>query len=146
MHARLSRQPTRRIVAMMLFVWLFAVAASWANACILQPEGSGEHPVRNGLTVLHDPGHAHDAGAGEPHESDPALQACVNFCDTGQSIVAKAQPAKGDSSADPSALFVQVVATWPAFTPGEAEVRWHPPAAPPPPGPPVAIAFLRLTL
>ena len=130
----------------MLFVWLFAVAASWANACILQPEGSGEHHLRSGLSVPDGPGSDHDAGAGGSHESDPALQACVSFCDTGQSIVAKAQPAKGDSADCPSAVIVQAVTAWPAFEPGQAQVRWRPLAAAPPPGPPVAIAFLRLTI
>lgn len=131
---------------MMLFVWLFAVAASWANACILQLEGPGEHHLRSALTVPHAPGNDHDAGAGGSNESAPAVQACVSFCDTGQSIVAKAQPAKGDSADYPSAVIVQPGAAWPAFAPGLAQVRWRPLAVAPPPGPPVAIAFLRLTI
>jgi hypothetical protein len=148
---RPSRHQTRRIATVMLFVWLFAVVASWAHACILQPERSREHHVRSGLVAP--PGLSHDANvdAGgshlpDSHLPDPAQQACASFCDTEQSIVTKAQPAKGDGCAEPSALVALDVACWPAFTRGRAEVRWRPLAAPPPPGPPVAIAFLRLTI
>lgn len=130
----------------MLVAWLFAVAASLANACILQPERSGDHDERSGLVMPHGPGHGSGTGAGGSHDSDPALQVCVSFCDAEQNIVTKVQPAKGDSSHEPSSGAGQVVANWPAFTPGHAEIRWRPLAAPPPPGPPVAIAFLRLTI
>jgi hypothetical protein len=131
----------------MLFAWLFALSASWANACVLQPGFSGDHHELGRVVAPHGgPTHEINAGADESHESDPALQACVSFCDTEQNIVTKAQPTKGDGSAEPSTVVVQVVASWPAFAPGHAEFRWRPLAAPSPPGPPVAIAFLRLTI
>lgn len=131
----------------MLFVWLFAVVASWANACILQPERSRDHRDRSAV-VAPPAGPSPDvaADARGTHESDPARQACASFCETEQSIVTKTQPGKGDGCLESSALVPLDVACWSAFTPGHAEVRWRPLAAPPPPGPPVAIAFLRLTL
>jgi hypothetical protein len=130
----------------MLFVWLFAVAASWANACILQPDSPSDHHARGGFVVPHGSSDEAAAGANGTHEPDPALQACSSFCETEQSIVTKAQSVKADVAAEQLALVAQVFACWPAFTPGQAEVRWRPLAAPPPPGPPVAIAFLRLTI
>lgn len=132
----------------MLFIWLFALIASWANACMLQPSGPAayEHHQRGSLAADHGSFHERAVDASGEPETDPAQEACASFCDTGQSVVAKAQPAKGESSADPSAIVARGFACWPAFTPGQAEVGWHPPAAPTPPGPPVAIAFLRLTL
>lgn len=130
----------------MLFVWLFAVAASWANACILQPESSSDHHARRGFVVPHGSSDEAVAGANGTHKPDSALQACSSFCETEQSIVTKAQSAKADGTAELPALVAQVFACWPAFTPGRAEVRWRPLAAPPPPGPPVVIAFLRLTV
>lgn len=130
----------------MLFVWLFAVAASWANACILQPESPGDHHGRSGFVAPH--GSSHEAAADAPgtHDPGPAAQACASFCETEQNIVAKAQSSKADGAAEQSALVAQVVACWPAFVPGRAEVRSHRLAAPPPSGPPVVIAFLRLTI
>lgn len=145
MHSRLSRQQTRHIASVMLFVWLFAVAASWAHACILQAERPSDRHGRGDFVASH--GSSHEAaGAKGTHEPDAALQACASFCETEQNIVTKAQSAKTDGAADLPALVAQVFAWWPAFTPGRAEVRWRPLAAPPPPGPPVAIAFLRLTI
>lgn len=146
MHTRLSRQRTRRIASVMLFVWLFALVASWANACILQPGRSGDHHEPSGLVAPRAVGHEAAAGAIASHEPDAAQQACASFCDTEQSIVTKAQGAKADGVAEPSAAVAQVVAAWSAFTPGRAGARWRPLATPPPPRPPVAIAFLRLTL
>ncbi len=147
MQARLSRQKTRHIASVMLFVWLFALAASWANACLLQPERPSDHPQPSGLVAAHGTGHEAAVGAGSgTHETAPDQQACASFCDTEQTIVTQAQPAKGDGVAEQSALVAHVVSHWLAFAPERPEVRWRPLAAPPPPGPPVAIAFLRLTL
>lgn len=130
----------------MLFVWLFAVVASWANACILQSESSSGHHARRGFVVPHGSSHEAAAGANGTHEPDPALRACSSFCETERNIVTKAQSAKADGAAEQPALGAQVFACWPAFTPGRTEVLWRPLATPPPPGPSVAIAFLRLTI
>lgn len=130
----------------MLLVWLFAVVASWANACILQPESSRDHHARSGVVAARATGHEAAADASGSHEPDPAQQACASFCDTEQSLVTKAQTAKGEGASEPSAPVAQVVASWPAVVLARAELRWRPLAAPPPPGPPVVIAFLRLTI
>lgn len=139
----------RRIASAMLFVWLFAVFASWANACLVQPAA---RPATA-------PGHHGQAGAGAAQRgahgpaaldptkgSDPAQEVCAEFCEAEQSIVAKPQPSKGDGAADPSLFPLAALAGWPAFVPGRLDPRWRPLAAPPPPAAPVAIAFLRLTL
>ena len=135
---------------MLLIVWLFALIASWAHACILQPwgtaAGSREHHEHIGLVARHDSSHEGAAEARGTHEPDAAQKACASFCETEWNIVAKAQPVKRDGVADPFALVAQANTCWPAFSPGRAEIRWRPPSAPPPPGPPVAIAFPRLTI
>lgn len=134
----------------MLFVWLFATVASWAHACLLQPSAATaaptEHHPRIGARAHGGADHDAAAEAGATDEPDPARQACASFCETEQSIVAKAQPSKGDGGADAAVPLPAVHEGWPAFTPGRTEPRWRPLAAPPPPGPPVAIAFLRLAL
>lgn len=140
----------RRIATAMLLIWLFATFASWANACLVQPSAATvharEHHQRPGTSV-HTGGDPHAAvPAGGTDEPDPARQACASFCESEKSVVAKAQPSKGDAGADPAVPLPAVYEGWPAFTPGRTEPRWRPLAAPPPPGPPVAIAFLRLTL
>lgn len=133
----------------MLFVWLFATLASWANACPLQPSAATAAPpeYHQRIGALAHGGAHHDATAkaGATDEPDPARQACASFCETEKSIVAKAQPSKGDVGADAALPLPVVHARWPALTPGRTEPRWRPHAAPPPPGSPVAIAFLRLT-
>lgn len=144
----------RHVASAMLFVWLFAIAASWANACILRPsvatEGSHEHHASRDLMAAQGGTHGHGSDASDSHEHehepDPAQDACASFCDIEQSIVAKAQPAKGDGAAQQAALTAQPAICWPALPLPPAEARWRPLAAPPPPGPPVAIAFLRLTI
>jgi hypothetical protein len=146
--AQCLHQP-RRIATVMLLVWLFASFASWANACLVQPSAAAadarEH--RQGSGASEHPG-------GDPHAAaqtqgtdppDPARQACASFCETGQSIVAKAQPFKGDMGSDATMPPPAALVGWPAFTAGQTAPRWRPLAAPPPPGPPVAIAYLRLT-
>lgn len=134
----------------MLFVWVFALVASWVNACILQPSGATadrrEHHQRITVTAHHGSIPEGAGGASGTDEPGPAQEACASFCDTEQRIVAKAQPSPGDGAADPFALAAPVFAHRPALAPGRADRRWRPLAAPPPSGPPVVIAFLRLTL
>lgn len=140
----------RQIVSAMLCVWLFAIAASWANACILQPsaaaEGSHGYHASRDLMATQGGSHGRAGEAGHSHEPDPAQEACASFCDIEQSIVAKAQPSKGDGATQQAMLAAQPAVCWPALTLPPAEAHWRPLVAPPPPGPPVAIAFLRLTI
>jgi hypothetical protein len=134
----------------MLWVWLFAILASWANACILQPSAAAEnlgwHHERSGFVVQ--PGAEHEGAedVSRAHDPDAALEACANFCDAEKSAVAKLQPAKGDGAADAATPVVASLASWPAIARGRPEVRWHPIAVPRRATTPVAIAFLRLTL
>lgn len=72
-------------------------------------------------------------------------QPCAIVCETEQSVVAKAKTVKADGNADAGMPLVGGREAWPAFTPGRIAPRWRPLAAPPPPGPPVSIVFLRLT-
>lgn len=153
MNFRPNRHQTRHIASAMLFVWLFAVVASWANACVLEPRGSAKssrvHDERNDPQAQRESAHegaadTRDTRAGHP--GDPAHQACASFCDTGQDTVAKAQAGKGDGFAEQLALVAVLVARWPALTPRRVDPHWRAIAAPPPPQVPVAIAFLRLTI
>ena len=139
------RQP-RRVASAMLFVWLFAAFASWANACLVQPAdraatARGHHaPAGAGALAPHVP-----AEAGAAQGSDPAQEVCAEVCAGGQSLVATPQSAKGEGAADATLWPATAVVAWPAFTAGRSVPRWRPLAAPPPPGPSVVIAFLRLT-
>jgi hypothetical protein len=139
----------RRIAPVVLFVWLFAVFASWANACLVQPpaQPATAHAHHGKTAAGTDHGDAIESAiANAAHDADPAQALCVDFCETEQSIVAKSQPSKGEGAADPALFSPTALAGWPAFVPGRFDPRWRPVAAAPPQGPPVAIAFLRLTL
>lgn len=147
--AQRLRQP-RRIAATMLIVWLFATFASWANACLVQPSAVAANPLehhrRLGPGAYSGGDHHAAAQTRGTDDPDPARQACASFCETEQSIVAKAQPSKGDIGSDAAMPPPATSGGRPALTAGRTEPRWRRLAAPPPPGPPVAIAFLRLTL
>lgn len=145
--AKLLPQP-RRIAAAMLFVWLFATFASWANACLVKPSATVEGRSGHHLRIdAHSDVQAHDAAteAGAEDDRDAGLQSCISFCELEQSVVAKVQPTKADGSADAGMSPPAGFWSWPTQTPYRAAPRWRPRAAPPPPGLPVSIAFLRLT-
>lgn len=133
----------------MLFVWLFAMLASWANACLVQPAAhpatERAHHVHAGAAAAHHDAHG-PAAAHPTWESDPAQEVCAEFCEAEQSIVAQPQASKGVGAAEPTPFPPTVPAGWPLFVPGRLEPRWRPLAAPPPLRVHVAIAFLRLTL
>jgi hypothetical protein len=146
----LSHRRARRIASTMLLAWLLATFASWANACLVQSSIATLHAPfhleRFGSAADYDAAHGEAAVAAPASEFDPALQACLSFCETEQSLVAKAQQAKGDDGANVPLLPPSGLGVWLAFTRVWSEPRWRPLAEPPPSGPPVAIAFLRLTL
>jgi hypothetical protein len=144
----MHRHRPRRIASAMLFVWLFAVFSSWANACLLQaaaaPVIAHGHQGERGASAGH--ANAHEAAAGgAAHGSDPAQEVCASFCETEQGLVASPQPPKGEGAAEAALFPPTALASWPAFVAGRVDPRWRPLAAPPPAGPRVAIAFLRLT-
>lgn len=139
----------RRTASALLFVWLFAVFASWANACLVRPVAQAV--PTGGQRGLAPAGASHadthlPAADGASQDTDPAQEVCADFCDTGQSLVANPQPSKVDGAADPVLFPSSAHAAWPVFNAGPLDQPWRRLAAPPPPGPPVAIAFLRLTL
>lgn len=73
----------RRIATALLLCWVFALGASWANACLLQDRQTHAHATAAGgdaavpsVTAGHAgavPSHGHDAGAGD--------LACLDLCD-----------------------------------------------------------------
>ncbi len=73
----------RRIVAAMLLFWLFALASSWANACVLQDRQTHRHGSTDGhasepITVM-----AGHVGAVPAHgaESSSGASVCLEVCD-----------------------------------------------------------------
>jgi hypothetical protein len=111
----------------LLFFGLLGFVVSWANACL-----------------LHEPMHAGSyQQAAELHDCDPALQDCESSCDPQQGLAATSEPARWlDGVAWPPAL--------PAFAAAWAIERvspaWRPQTTIGPPGIPVVLRFLRLTL
>lgn len=145
-----SLHRVRGIAAVMLFVWCVATVASWAHACLLLPPaslGSSWAMPAARADIAH-PALHHDAAPapGAPEEPDPARQLCASFCEAEQGLVAKPLPAKGDPGTDPAAWPPMAHAGGLVMTPGRTAIRWRPPAPPWPPGTPLVIAFLRLTL
>ena len=136
------RQPrtTVRVAKILLFVWLFAIAASWANACLL--ESRGDHargaPAHAALLAA---GAAHSPSA--DHPDDPGRSACLDLCNDEQSTI----PKYGTSSVTDLMTTPMIASTLWSLAVIESSIRReHPLAAAPPPERPVAIRFLRLTI
>lgn len=136
-------QRTAWVLRTLLFVWLFALAAGWANACVLQARSD----AHNGPL-------GHDAGTvARPHLSapvalatidpgGPAAEACLSLCEGERNAIPKLK------LVGPSDLGLHqavLAAPWLPWSVDPAPVRARAFAMPPPPGPPVAIRFLRLT-
>ena len=157
MKSTFQRTIRRRLAAVMLFVWLFALVAGMANACAL---GGGNADPALGLAVSHHhddttPPHGHDEH--DEHDEDELVDvssasksqdhdaACQKFCDDERSTVnffAK------DLGSPDSLLPVLIQFTTLAWTPGTAQIAEVLPADVPPcvTGPPIPIRLLRLTI
>lgn len=140
---RLSGRVTRLIAKLMIFAWLFGVALSVANACVMQAGRAGQptaHPP--GLADVHVAG---PASVDDEHRAQASKQACKSFCDAAQSTVAKTASATVDlaQAPPPSAL----TAAWPKQAALlDADAAWRGAGPAPPPRLAPAILFLRLTL
>lgn len=111
----------------LLAAWLFAMGTGWVNACVLQ-----ERPA-----VLHVP------EAAEQHDPADAAAGCLHFCDDADSAVPKSQPPGADAGDLPLPPAMPSLSGWIsdslALPQPRAAAEW-------PPGPPLVLRFLRLTL
>ncbi len=79
----------RRIASVMLVLWLFALGAGWANACILQERGTHLHPAAAADTGTPTVSAGH-VGVLDDHEADTSAgkAPCLKVCgDESQTIV-----------------------------------------------------------
>jgi hypothetical protein len=133
------------VLKTMLVVWLLSIGAGFVNACLVQG-GLGPHGLaglRESPPGGHVPAHAASDAAVGHDGRDTAADACLSFCDSEQGTIPNLKlPAFGDLDADQTAL------AWvaPPWSTDRRPARGRHPTAQPPPGLPVAIRFLRLTL
>lgn len=128
------------IAKMLLFVWLFAIVASWANACLLAPRGDHAGAASGHAAVLAT-GTADTSD--HDHGRDPGRAACQDLCDETQGAIPKHA---NSSDSGPMAAPMIACALWSLSVFGSSLPRERPPAAAPPPERPVAIRLLRLTI
>ena len=125
---------TKFIAKVMAFVWLFGFAIALANACAVNhTPGAAAGPQHQGW--------AHPA-VDDPDASHACQPPCKGLCEAEQHAVAKTKGV--DVSAG-----VQLIAMpgAPCAHPvASSGLRWCAIAPLPPPGPPLAILFLRLTI
>jgi len=141
-----SHRSTRRTAAVMLFVWLLALATGVANACLVQPEharhGHAVHvEVQMGTVEARA---AAGQAANHAHQTSPASQACQSFCAAEQTGVTKS----AGELLPPLAVLAPMPgpAAWAAASPAAMAGQRNGRAAPALVRPPVAIRFLRLTI
>lgn len=140
------RRPGRTTLLLktLLWVWLFGLAAGWANACVVQARAAahGHEPAHESTGVW--PGQAALSFPATPHHpTDAALEACLSFCDSGQDAIAKP---KLPGPVDVEASVAAAVGAWVSRSLAPSDAHTRALAPPAPPGPPLAIRFLRLTL
>lgn len=91
-----STRTKRRTALTLLLVWLFAITASWANACVLQARNTHLHGSVDPQTLsahapLVSPGHL-GADADHPENVGAAKSSCLKFCGDGAQTLVKATP------------------------------------------------------
>ncbi|EJL89859.1 hypothetical protein PMI15_00472 [Polaromonas sp. CF318] len=130
-----SRRNTRYTASVMLFVWLMALGAGIANACLLSDAHGHSGSVQQVQATAHT--------EADEHAPDPDQAICLTVCAAEQTAAIKVKPF--DNAADSqSALVVWV----PALTVAHVDLddRPTPLAVQTWREPPVSIRFLRLTL
>jgi hypothetical protein len=134
---RRSRHHTAFVV---LFVWLFALAAGVANACLLEEPGTHGHDAH---AAAESDGHAGAVASHDHGDSHGAKSDCVKFCS--DSAHSPTSPDLKVVQAD-IGLAPLVTLLWNSAEPIDAAPR-HGIADPPPAaGPPIRVRFSRLAL
>lgn len=139
---RLHRRALRHTVRWTLLVWLFALGASVANACLFTPGGSGGLPA----ALVSQPaahGHGEDAPPAHHAPGDDGLLGCLKFCDGGASLLVQTGPQAPDL--DHPLVTALAPPGGSLAAPGAPPGLWRSTHRPAPTGPPIAIRLLRLT-
>ena len=150
------RRAKRRTVLVTLVVWVFALMAAVANACLLQVKEPGDHhwqvPAQASAGKVIE-SHAYlaltpqDGALGTPAEpsadADASKEPCKNFCDAETSTTAAKQEVH--DAADLGYASLHVGACAPYLAP-VAVAKQSFDDRPPPHSSPIAIRFLRLTI
>lgn len=89
----LYRRALRRTTWMILLVWLFALGAGVANACLSGTAGQGSH--RSATVEQHGPSAAYTQQHEQP---DPSIAGCLKFCDEQSLAVTKIDQLVADGS------------------------------------------------
>lgn len=149
------RRTEQRTVMVMLVAWVFALAAGVVNACVLQVKvpahHQGQQPMDSASTVIEThadlsvlPQTGAHAPADDPSsDADSGKAHCKSFCDSEASAAAVKQ--QGHDITDLAQAPMHVLAAAPYF-PLLATAKQSFDDRPPPPGAPMVIRFLRLTI
>ena len=140
----MQTQRLRRFAIHVLFAWLFALGTGFANACVVQEQvRQSAHSVMNGhrAPVIHT---SSDCAAGHDHAAHARNAPCEQFLSDRSALpnAAKQQShSTSEVSLAPAPAAIPVVLATPEAA---GTVKSEPER--PPPGIPIPIAFLRLTL
>lgn len=136
----------KRFARLMSFIWLFSLAVSTANACILSAGRAATslaaHVAASPALPAHGATAAHDIG----QEPGACPAACKSFCDSERSTVAKTKNAEAPDLSH-AAPWLGAARGWRPYATARADEQaaWRLAAAPPRQLAP-AIQYLRLTL
>ncbi|MFZ1607023.1 MAG: hypothetical protein WAT63_07090 [Rhodoferax sp.] len=135
------RQQLRLWAARVLLVWVFAMGAGVANACLsMVVTEPARLPTAHGSQAAD----SHHGGGEAPHGATDAAN-CVDFCDKASVSIPTQKPASDDVQAHPLICVVAATALpAPVLEPATASVPRRDGVRAPPI--PISIAFLRLAL
>lgn len=131
---------TARVASTLLLIWLLAVVASWANACVLDPIAGHANQAAESAGLLHEA--APHASGGE-HHGDAGHAACLERCDGERRVIPKTSAA---AVPDLVAVPLFAIVQWSPVVQAASPMHKAAPTAAPPPERPVAIHFSRLTI
>ena len=130
-----------------VLLWLFALAAGMANACLLEAPGTHSHAAKAGSSeTAHAPAvSAGHVGAVDDHDDDldVSRESCLKTCDDGSKAPVKLRT--GFDLTDPG-LAPLVAIVWNAATPVASAPCRFDDLQVPIVGPPFRVRYSRLTL
>jgi len=144
---KMSTRTRRATVFTVLLVWLFAIGAGWANACLLEERGThvDSHGGVGSAGVHAATVSAGHVGVAPAHDDGPGLAKapCQKVCNDGAQTIVKLKPTL---DLPVPGITPALELAWTPLAIAPAVLGWARERASAPSGPPLRIRYARLAL